>query len=282
MFGKSALKVQKVSPELLIGAGIVGLVAAGVLAARASRDLDPMIMHHDRRRDDIDEAAIPESQRKHEQNLVTKDVAIEVVKMYAPAVTLGAVSIVAILGGHHILKSRNVALAAAYKVLETSYFEYRKRVADEIGTDREVQLYRGQVQETISVDGKKQLATKQKYPHGSPYARIFDEVNSTEFIKNRPDLNLVFLLHVQRFCNAQLNAKGYMFLNDVYEQLGMDRTPAGQMVGWFWNKHPDAGDGHIDFGIDDAENQMAKAFLRGEEAAVWLDFNVDGQIFDKI
>ena len=112
----------------------------------------------------------------------------------------------------------------------------------------------------------------------SQYARFFDET-SPYWYKN-PEMNLFFLLAQQNHANEKLKARGYLFLNEVYDMLGMPRTKAGQIVGWVYKENNTDGDNYVDFGIYRTE-QNAK-FVNGFENSVLLDFNVDGPVFDKI
>ena len=60
--------------------------------------------------------------------------------------------------------------------------------------------------------------------------------------------------------------------------LGIDRTKAGNIVGWIYDeKHP-VGDNFVDFGIYVLDNEKARDFVNGRERSILLDFNVDGDI----
>lgn len=282
--GRTGLGVRKVSPELLVGVGIVGLVAAGVVAARATIKAQPIL---ERAKDAVDtvefhkqndEAYKPHNQKK-DLIYIYRTTAFELAKIYAPAITLGGLGVACVLGGHHMLRQRNVALAAAYKVLETSYGEYRKRVRSEVGDAKELEIYQD-VREIEVVDDKGKVSKKKIHgPNaGNGYGRFFDQLNPN-YVENA-SLNLAFITSVQRFYNMQLNLRGYVFLNEVYDTLGFEKTTAGQVVGWCSDGN-DGEDGWIDFGIDNPENWRAQEFIKGNERAVFLDFNVDGDIHRK-
>jgi hypothetical protein len=150
-------------------------------------------------------------------------------------------------------------------------------VQGEVGEQRELELYRNTENHLIkAVDGneKKQVLVPvmKGRPHG-PYSRLFDDVNSRMW-RTSPDLNSQFLLAVQQTMQNVLAARGHVFLNEVHDALGLERTSAGQIVGWVWDS-PN-GDNFIDFGIFEAH---AEDFMAGREACVWLDFNVDGEIW---
>ena len=71
-----------------------------------------------------------------------------------------------------------------------------------------------------------------------------------------------------------------MFLNDVYEMLGIPKTKAGYVVGWIYDKNHPVGDNEVDFGIFDMEREKNRDFVNGYERTILLDFNVDGNILD--
>jgi len=104
----------------------------------------------------------------------------------------------------------------------------------------------------------------------SLYARTFDAYN--KHFSNRQKDNEMFLMAQQNYFNDRLNAVGYVFLNDVYETLGFERTARGQLVGWFKEERSNP----IDFGI----NEIGADDLNGP--AFTLNFNPDGVIYHKL
>ena len=109
----------------------------------------------------------------------------------------------------------------------------------------------------------------------SPYARFFGP-NEDMAIRNNYD-RLFFLKLTQDRANDLLRMRGYLFLNDVYEMLGMERSKAGQLVGWVYDEKNPIGDNYVDFGIYDSRNER---FVNGYYHTALLDFNVDGNILD--
>lgn len=98
----------------------------------------------------------------------------------------------------------------------------------------------------------------------SKYSKRFDD--SCISWARDPELNIYFLKYIQDYANDLLQRSGYLFLNRVFELLGIAPTKAGQIVGWIY-----APGKMIDFGIskeDGTSNYM-------------LNFNVDGEILDK-
>ena len=64
--------------------------------------------------------------------------------------------------------------------------------------------------------------------------------------------------------------------------LGFDRTKAGQIIGWAYKPDDPNYQNYVDFGIYNVNRRSSRNFLEGYEAAIWLDFNVDGNILDEI
>lgn len=283
---KSLLQVKKFSPEILIVLGTVGIVSAAVMACKATTKINEVIEDHEEEREKIEyikEEAIIMASNDAEKIYAMEAAKTQMakayiktgfnfVKLYGPSVTLGAASISMIIGSHYILKRRNVALMAAYKALNTTFNEYRKRVASEFGEDKERSLHAKVKQEK---NGKETQNVIDK-PEFSEYARFFDEgcLQHT----NDPEYNKTYLLCQQNYANDLLRTRGHVFLNEVYDMLGMERSKAGQVVGWVVG---DDGDGYIDFNIFEGR-ERSRAFVNGYEQSILLDFNVSGVIYDMI
>lgn len=290
----TTLLMKKHSPEILIGVGIVGGVTAAVLACKATRKVDDILDDHNEAISQIatastlyEEDSAAKKEISKEKSHIYLKTAKELVKIYAPPVTLGVASIGCILGGHNILHKRNIAIAAAYSVVQDRFNEYRSRVRDEFGEEKDKNLYFGTHQEKVTdveVDektGKKKKINKTMNvlnPNGySQYARFFDD-GSPNWVSDA-ELNLAFLRAQQNYVNDLLHARGHVFLNEVYDLLGIPRTQAGAVVGWVLSED---GDNFVDFGIYSICNQEAIDFVNGYEQAILLDFNVDGLIYDLI
>ena len=225
-----------------------------------------------------------EADKKKDMAVTYVQTAVSLVVNYAPAVVLGGFSIACILKSHSILKTRNVALMAAYKTLDEGFKSYRKRVIEEYGTDKDYMFKNGLRSETViekvtDENGKTKSVKKEVMVGDDPnkltqYARFYDE--SCSQWSPTPEYNMMFLKMQQSYFNNMLNARGHVFLNEVYDALGIERTKAGSVVGWI------LGEGRencVDFGIYDGR-EASRAFVNGHERSVLLDFNVDGLIFD--
>lgn len=292
---RAALVARKFSPEILTGLGIVSGIGCVVSACRATLKVNDILDEHEQAKTDIETALIvnpreySQSDAKRDNAIATVQTAGHIVKNYAPAIGLGAVSVTCVLGAHGILSKRNAALSAAYSLIQGKFQDYRGRVRQELGEAKDKQFYYGlkaqevTVEETNPETGRKKKVKKEilvKDPSGySKYAKCFDE--GSPRWEADPELNLLFLRCQQNYANDLLHSRGHVFLNEVYDALGIPRTSEGAVVGWVLSKDGST-DNFIDFGIYSIENQMAADFVNGYESNIWLDFNVDGLIYDLI
>lgn len=299
-FYRVGFKFKKHSPEILVGAGVVGVVASAVMACKATTKLDDVLTETKDTVDKIHDVTehpekIPEGKEytvedsKKDLTIVYTQAGVKLVKLYGPAVVLGTVSIAAIIGGHHILRKRNIALAAAYTAVDKGFKEYRGRVLERFGeeVDRELRynIKAKEIEKTVTDANGKETVVKETVNVADPnltsdYARFFDD-GCTGWTKD-PEFNLMFLKDQQRYADDLLKSKGHLFLNEVYDMLGIPRTQAGQIVGWIYDEKNPIGDNFVDFGIYDIADERKRSFVNGYERTILLDFNVDGNILEMI
>ena len=300
-FHKVGFKLKKHSPEILVVAGVVGIVTSTVMACKATTKVNDIV---DEAKETVDtihnsvgKGLRTSDGEEYTQEVANKDLAIvytqtgwKFVKLYGPAVALGVASIGCMIGSNQILRKRNVALAAAFTAVDTSFKEYRGRLIDRFGKDLDRELRFGikakEVEErVVDENGNETTVTRTvevvdpNVAH-SMYSVVFCEGN-TGWTKN-PELNKVFLIQQQNWANDKLRLKGYLTLNDVYEMVGAPTTSYGQIAGWVYTEDGSVGDNFVDFGIFDVNNEKACDFVNGRERSIILDFNCIGNILDYI
>lgn len=280
--GRQILIMKKDSPRTLFVLGIAGVVTATVLACRATLKLEEALaeMENDikqvkARADLIPDEGYTSSNHNVDMAYTYAKGSMRIVKLYAPSIIIGGAAIGALTGSHVTLARRNAALTAAYSAIQVSYDAYRDRVREQLGEEKELNLYHaGKLEKMTDKDGKTLEILRADPNKWSPYARFFDEYNPN-WQKNA-ELNKLFVQCQQNYTNHLLGARGHVFLNEVYDLLGIERSQAGQVVGWVIGGN---GDNFIDFGLFEAYSSQ---FVNGGERSIILDFNVDGVIYDKI
>jgi hypothetical protein len=285
---RTVLMGKQKAPAMLFAAGITGLVGSTVLACKATLSLEETLDQVNKDLDMVKEAQVLvaqgelENDEKYARSLRVLHVkaALQVAKLYAPSVVLGLASITALSTSQHILTRRNAALMAAYTGLDKAYKEYRSRVQEELGKDREKALYYDYTEcELVDEKGKVTKVMQPGTGHHSPYARFFDETCASW--ERDSEYNLMFLKAQEDFANRRLRTRGHVFLNEVYDALGIPHSREGALVGWVIQPNG-KGDNFIDFGLENADSERVRSFVNGYEKAILVDFNVDGLIVDKI
>jgi hypothetical protein len=214
---------------------------------------------------------------------------VKVMRYFALPIALDVAGICMLKKSHGMLKSNIAMLGTALNATTNDFRTYRKRVVDKEGKEAD-EYYRfglkdEEVTETDSEGVERHRSVRvadPKNPGYSVYAKFFDD-SCPRWSKDPIDNN-AFLVQGQNIFNDILNTQGYVFLNDVYDYLGLPKTQIGQQVGWVKG----LGDGYVDFGITDIYSvpdyaaDAKRRFVNGYEPVILLDFNVDGYIIDKI
>ena len=287
-------QLKKYSPEIMAVAGVVGMVTSAVMACKATTKASEIIdetktsvsMIHDL----VADQAVPESEYSEEDSkrdlvIVYSKAAMKFAKLYGPSLIIAGLSAGSILSSTTILRKRNIAIGTAYTALDRSFRTYRDRVIEKFGKDFDKELKYGTTtkvieETTVDENGNEKTETKTVKiadPNNySIYARFYDD-GCAGWTKN-PEYNLIFLKQQQNWANEKLKANGRLFLNEVYEMLGIPKTVIGQRVGWVYDEDNPVGDNFVDFGIYDLYNEKARDFVNGYERTILLDFNVDGDI----
>ena len=292
MASKTVMKLKKHSPEILVVAGIAGTVVSAVLACKATTKVAEILdetkgtldtIHEGMETGAINGQEYTTEDGKKDTVIVYAQTGMKLAKLYAPAIILGTLSITSILASNNILRKRNVALGAAYAAIDKSFKEYRGRVIERFGEQVDTELKYGikaKKFEEIEVDPEtgKEKKVKKTVMVADPnlqsdYAVYFD--SKSRNYETNPDYNRMFLKAQQAFANDKLQTRGHLFLNEVLDDLDLPRTPAGQIVGWT----KDGPDGYVNFRIVEVERETEDG---RHEPALLLDFNVEGNIWEKM
>ena len=291
---KIGFELKKHSPEIFIAVGVVGTVASAVMACKATTKLNDILEESKEQIDAIHEAPQKEELKdRYDEDMMRKDLAlvyfqtgVKVAKLYAPAVILGTLSITGIVASNNILRKRNVALAAAYATVDKGFKEYRERVVERYGEQVDYELTHNiktkEITETVVDEKGKEKQVKKTVEVADPnvtndYIKYF--TRSNPYWDDTPDYVELFLRSQQNYANYRLKVDKVLTLNDVYDSLGFQKTKAGMVVGWVFDENNEDGDNFIEFNV-------RKVYIPNEygeeELAYAIDFNVDGNIYNKM
>ena len=292
-FHTGIARISKHAPTILSVTASAGVIATGYLAWKAgTRFEDVEGRDWDRRKeclrnaDIIPDEDVPKIERKNRILFI-----LDTVRTVAPAAIVGAATITMIYFSNSISKKRLAAMGAAYATLQTAFDGYKRTMVEALGKESVDKILKPKLpnvgksaEEILSSDNKSDAANVSDAVVNSlkalsPYARIIAEESSTCWDPNE-DYTSQNLAAVQLWANRRLERKGHLFLNEVFDQLGLSRTREGAVVGWLKNGE---GDNYVSFGDFDASIYRVPSddYTRVDSNFI-VDFNVDGVIWDRI
>lgn len=211
LLNKSRVFVKRNSATILTCVGAAGVIATTVTAVKAT----PKAM------------LLLEKAKEEKGEELTK---VETVKIaapvYIPTLVLGATTLACIFGANVLSKKGQASLMSAYALVDSSYKDYRKKVdelyGEEAGAQVRAEIAKDEYKENpIQVDDDKIL-------YYDMYSRQYFE--STPFLVQQAEYEL----------NKTLMLDDSVYLNDWYQQLGIDPLEHGYDFGWTTGSNMDA------------------------------------------
>lgn len=278
LVGRAGLVLSKHAPTILTAAGTAGFIGTTILASKATLNVEETIAEETALLVKVHEAhdagKLDDKDALHDKVVLYTRMTTKLAKLYAPALILGAASIVSLATGHGIMLKRNASLAAAYAAVDQAFKTYKKKIESKFGKEAVLDALVSTPQEDLTKD-EMTLEAVTAVDGVSPYGVIFDEDNVNWSADE--DLAKLHLDCQQQYANDILQTRGHIFLNEVYKMLGFPHTPAGAVTGWVKGQ----GDDFVDFNIFDG--MFEGEDKNGRTVTKWaLDFNVDGVMYDKI
>lgn len=287
---RAGTSLAKNYPTIALAAGVVGFAGTIGLAIHATNKSQHVIgnhvsdIHHTRERFKKQNDPYSPEQFKKDQIAIWTNTVKELSKNYAPTMALGVASIAALISGQSVLSNRLNTMTIAYEGTRTILKSYRKNVKEEVGEEKELELY-----SASASDARERLVeTGVIDPDASGYdfegtTFWFDSSTSPMNYQDSDMMNANFLRDVENAMNRRLQQRGHLFLNDVYEALGMEDTPLGTQIGWI--NIPGKIESYVDFGFDTKINETVMGRIKEaspDKNAFLLDLNVDGVIWNMI
>lgn len=303
MLAKGKFKLKKAGPTIMIVGAAIGGVTAAVLACKATLKAEEIIAEHNAQIETIHATkAQVDSGEMQLKDDMKKDItatyvhtAVWLAKVYAPAVTLGSLSLACMFGSHHIMSRRNASLTAAYIAIDKAFNEYKGRVTERFGDRVQQELEHSIKAVEVESTAKNEDGTEEvirEYADvardaNDPYSMIFDE--SCSLWEKDSMLNAMTIRNVENAANRKLRTNGHLFLNEVIDMLdpygkGCHRTAVGQVAGWIYDPKDETKQNCVSLGTHCyvPGNEALNDFINGDERSVTLHFNCDGPIINKI
>jgi hypothetical protein len=196
------------SPLLLTSIGAVGTIATAVLTGKAAYKAALILNVGERDVDDIP--------NKEKIQLVWP--------LFVPPIVSAGLTITCIIAANRIGSRRAAALAVAYTISEKAFDEYRAKVVEKLGVNKERAARDEVAQERIN---NNPVGNTEVIITGGGDVLCYDVYTGRYF---RSDMET--LRQAQNGLNYDLLNHGYASLNDFYNNIGLASTTAGDEVGW--------------------------------------------------
>lgn len=194
--------VAEKSPEILIGFGLAGMLTSTVMAVKATPKALDILEREDRELSKVDKVKLTW-------------------KCYAPAALGYCVSAACIIGANSVNSKRNAVLAGAYKLSESALLEYRDKVVEVLGEEKEKEI-REQV-----AGGKIADKPADVMIVGKGDTLCYDVISGRYFRSTMADMQAVKNQLSYRLMNENI-----VRLNEFYMDLGLSPTNIGDDMGW--------------------------------------------------
>jgi hypothetical protein len=207
----SKLFFKSNSPEILTGVAIVGVGLTAYLTAKASFTACDVI----RSDEEHGGTASDPKQRLKERFKHTW-------KLYIPAGVSGLVTVGCIVGASKANANRTAAAVTAYSLTERAFSEYREKVVEEIGKNKEEKIRDAVAQDRLN-----------KLPMGSVIVTGAGDVLCCETYTGRYFRSQMETLRkAQNDINAQIVQQLYVPLDEFYDLIGLPHTSDSDKLGW--------------------------------------------------
>lgn len=203
------------APAILTGVAVIGSLATAYLTGkatfRASKQIDE---EWDRIISETPDPWVFDN--KDKVKLVWKE--------YIPPAIALTTTVASIVCANRVSTKRAAAMAAAYSLLEGRSTEYRDKVAEKFGVNKERQTQDELAQDQVS---NHPPTNSQMVIMGNGKVLCYDRPSDRYF---QSDMETIRGL--QNDINAEVNEVGFANLDSLYTGLGIEPTDFGDELGW--------------------------------------------------
>lgn len=209
-------KIEKIisdnSSEILLGVGLAGMLTSTVLAVKATPRVHEILEEEKNIR-----------RLESEPDMKVIDVVKLSWKPYLPAALSYGASAACILGSYNISTKRNATLLAACKLGETALKEYREKVIEVVGEEKEKEIKSRVNNERIN----RELPEGNIIITGTGTTLCFDTISGRYF-----QSHIDRIKKIQNELNHRLLNDSIVSLNEFYHEIGLESTDIGEELGW--------------------------------------------------
>lgn len=199
------------SPSILTVVGTIGAISTAVLATRAGFSSASLV-----------ENALIEKRQSQRGPLTKREVVEATWQEFIPPAVVGAITLAAIIGANRIGTRRAAALAAAFKISEKMAEEYRQKVVEHMGAQKEEMVRSDVARDRIGrTDGVETLIL------GEGEIIFYDSWSDRAFTSTRQRVE-----DAVNQINYQINQAWAASLTEFFDLLGLKATGVSDSFGW--------------------------------------------------
>ena len=216
-FNKIGFQLQKKSPEILVAAGVVGVVVSAVMACKATPKALKCI-EREKEAKNVENSG----------NLTRMETIGACWRCYVPAAVTGIATIGCIFGANVLNRRQQASLVSAYALASRSLNRYKQKVKELYGEEAH-----RKVMAALAVEQSEKhpiyAGTSLGFEEADEEERLFYDAISSRYFQATISQVLQAEYHLNR--NFALSG-GFITLNDFYDFLGISKTPEGDKIGW--------------------------------------------------
>ena len=208
--------LRKNGPTILTCIGAVGVVTTAALSVKAT----PKALQR-----------LEEAKEEKGEELTKFEMVKAAGPSYIPAVISGVGTLACIFGANTLSRHQQAALSSAYALLDNSFKEYKAKLKELYGEEAHENIIDAIAAEKAGdvyiqngyMCGSCDLAVEE---HGTP--RLFYDEHSGRYFEATIEQVITAEYHL----NRNYILRGYSYLNEFYEFLGIEETDYGSVLGW--------------------------------------------------
>jgi hypothetical protein len=205
------------APAILTAIGVTGTITTAVLASKASFKAAEVL-----REMRETEFTSPASGEKLEVDF--KTAVINTWQLYVPAVGTGIITVACMIAANHIGTRRAAALASAYTVSRDLFKEYKDKVIEKLGEDKEQEVRDEIAQDRLS---KESPSSAEIFVVGEGEVLCYD-MHSGRYFKS----SLEGIKKAENDTNYQILRDNYASLTEFWDRVGLPQTSESDEIGW--------------------------------------------------
>lgn len=214
---QSQLFFKRNAPTILTVLGGAGIVVTSVMAVKAT----PKALE-----------ILEEAKEEKGEDLTPIEIVKAAGPVYIPTVIIGVSTLACVFSANALNKRQQAALSSAYALIDSSFKEYKGKLKELYGEETH-----NNVVNAIAVEKAEDMCIRNSYMCGTcslseeasdSEPRLFYDMHSGRYFES----TIEQVLNAEYHLNRNYILRGYAYLNELYEFLGIEETDYGSVMGW--------------------------------------------------